>query len=49
MTTSSRPRAGSTVEAAVAHDSRHLERLLADSTQLERPLVVELSEEALLK
>jgi thiamine pyrophosphate-dependent acetolactate synthase large subunit-like protein len=36
-------------DAAVAHDSRDLERLLADSTQLERPLVVELSEEALVK
>ncbi len=36
-------------DAAVAHDSRDLERLLADSTRLERPLVVELSEEALLR
>ena len=36
-------------QAAVAQDSRHLELLLADSRQLERPLVVELSEEALLK
>lgn len=36
-------------EAAVAQDSRDLELLLADATQLERPLVVELSEEALLE
>jgi acetolactate synthase-1/2/3 large subunit len=36
-------------EAAVAKDSRELELLLAGSGKLERPLVVGLSEEALLK
>jgi hypothetical protein len=36
-------------EADVAKDSRRLELLFADAGQLERPLVVARSEEALLK